>query len=218
MHVLWPLLWGWLGGEVVDFFWSLSSATQLILWISSIIILLTEDFRPLEDCSNRIFKVIFELCSCYGNVGMSLGTTKNSWGSFAYELKGVSQWVLIAVCFLGRMRDLPLHVDGALRFYMGRGGSFFGGRTASSNSAASSHHRDTYYDLLLGAAQQHGDTHRPSSTGRVVESRSPSRGRAGRPGSWGESRSSNESGGGAGDRERVTSRYLNEGVLAHLRK
>lgn len=79
------------------------------------VILSFEPFRPESEQTSAIFNVIFEACSAFGNVGLSLGSLKHPFCSFSADLKLQSQFVLLLLMVAGRAREFPREVDGALR-------------------------------------------------------------------------------------------------------
>jgi len=63
-----------------------------------------------------IFKVIFEIASAYGTVGLSLGYA-GSVTSFSGILSPFSKFLIMTVMFLGRHRGLPNSLDPAISLY-----------------------------------------------------------------------------------------------------
>ena len=71
------------------------------------------DDDSINDTS--IFYLIFELVSAFGNVGLTLGSLKDSSGScFAVDLTACSKVAILLVEVVGRTRELPHHVDCSL--------------------------------------------------------------------------------------------------------
>lgn len=60
------------------------------------------------------FKLLFEVCSAFGTVGLSLGFAGEA-TSFSGKLHHFSKLVLILVMLLGRNRGLPHAIDPATR-------------------------------------------------------------------------------------------------------
>jgi Trk-type K+ transport system membrane component len=58
------------------------------------------------------FKVIFEIISAYGTVGLSLGSNLNG-NSFASDFHPSSQMILCLCMLLGRLRGFPVAIDDA---------------------------------------------------------------------------------------------------------
>jgi len=63
------------------------------------------------------FKVLFELVSAYGTVGLSLGY-RDAAASFSGALSRPSQLLLVSVMLLGRLRGLPDAIDPTVTFTM----------------------------------------------------------------------------------------------------
>jgi len=75
---------------------------------------------PDEDptWSNRydyfgFYKILFELASAYGTVGLSLGYFNRPY-SFSGVMQPGAQWCMIVVMFLGRTRGLPRSIDSSV--------------------------------------------------------------------------------------------------------
>ena len=66
------------------------------------------------DCDLRsdfsFFKIIFELVSAYGTVGLSLGSARTP-NSFCTDWHPASQLVLAATMLLGRLRGFPVEIE-----------------------------------------------------------------------------------------------------------
>ena len=74
---------------------------------------ITTDDDSINDTD--IFYLIFELVSAFGNVGLTLGSLKDSSGScFAVDLTAASKVAILLVEVVGRTRELPHHVDCSL--------------------------------------------------------------------------------------------------------
>jgi hypothetical protein len=73
------------------------------------------DHGKEKDVSDpKIFYVIFELVSAFGNVGLSMGSLKSNSSSFSSDLNWASLILVMLVEILGRTRELPNQLDGAL--------------------------------------------------------------------------------------------------------
>lgn len=96
-----------------------------ILVVAGLVILLLEtktmktDENPCESseaCDLRahfsFYKILFEIVSAYGTVGLSLGSTVSP-NSFCTDWTKGSQLLLCAIMLLGRARGLPLSIDHA---------------------------------------------------------------------------------------------------------
>mmetsp|Transcript_69767 Transcript_69767/g.150300 ORF Transcript_69767/g.150300 Transcript_69767/m.150300 type:complete len:118 (+) Transcript_69767:2-355(+) len=66
------------------------------------------------------FKVVFELASAYGTCGLSLGFENQS-ASFSGVWTEASQFLLVWVMILGRLRGLPDSIDPSVRVAMQQG-------------------------------------------------------------------------------------------------
>ncbi|MGD8978528.1 MAG: TrkH family potassium uptake protein [candidate division WOR-3 bacterium] len=64
------------------------------------LIMLIEQQTPL--------KVIFEVFSAFGTVGLSLGSSSNPFCSFSYDLSGIGKLIIIAVMITGRVGTLTI--------------------------------------------------------------------------------------------------------------
>ncbi len=60
---------------------------------------------------SQFFKILFEVASAYGTVGLSLGTPEVPGASFSAEWRPVSKLILCLVMFLGKLRGLPEAID-----------------------------------------------------------------------------------------------------------
>ena len=62
------------------------------------------------------FKIMFEIISAYGTVGLSLGSESQP-NSFCADWTPVSQLLLCCAMLLGRLRDLPQNIDHAFAMH-----------------------------------------------------------------------------------------------------
>ena len=53
-------------------------------------------------------KVIFEVFSAFGTVGLSLGSSVNRFCSFSYDLSAIGKLIIIAVMITGRVGTLTI--------------------------------------------------------------------------------------------------------------
>jgi hypothetical protein len=92
-----------------------------VLWLAWFLVLCAERFTPTGHGAegNAIFSSLFELCSAYGNVGLSIGSPNKTNVSFSADWSRWSQLVLLMVMVTGRTRELPTAVDGALELARG---------------------------------------------------------------------------------------------------
>merc|ERR1712194_765368 len=100
------------------------------LLILTFVILVNERGRfdhpmpEMEDsyAHNTFFKVLYEVCSAYGTVGLSLGggsrQNLEEGASFSGSWFGVSKWCLICVMILGKLRGLPDSIDPSVALSM----------------------------------------------------------------------------------------------------
>jgi len=92
---------------------------QHIVWLFLVwfLVVAIESNRITADGSYfDIFKVIFEIASAYGTVGLSLGYP-GSVTSFSGILSPFSKLLIMSVMFLGRHRGLPSSFDPAISLY-----------------------------------------------------------------------------------------------------
>lgn len=85
----------------------------IFLFIGVLFICMIEEVPLMNDPNWSIFKIIFEVVSGYGTVGLTLG-----YGSLPYSFCGVwkdgSKMVLLFIMILGKHRNLPESVDSAV--------------------------------------------------------------------------------------------------------
>jgi Trk-type K+ transport system membrane component len=93
-----------------------------VIWLAWFLVLCVEKFTPSGEGAegNAIFSSLFELCSAYGNVGLSIGSPNKTNASFSADWSWWSQVVLMLVMVTGRTRELPNAVDGALELANGQ--------------------------------------------------------------------------------------------------
>lgn len=84
------------------------------LWLAWFVILCIEKFSPESDGHDDIFNTLFEVCSAYGNVGLSIGSQTKTNCSLSADFGIASQLVVVIIMFVGRLRGLPSNVDGCL--------------------------------------------------------------------------------------------------------
>eukprot|EP00027_Filamoeba_sp_ATCC50430_P003249 CAMPEP_0168557208 /NCGR_PEP_ID=MMETSP0413-20121227/9301_1 /TAXON_ID=136452 /ORGANISM="Filamoeba nolandi, Strain NC-AS-23-1" /LENGTH=668 /DNA_ID=CAMNT_0008588221 /DNA_START=5 /DNA_END=2010 /DNA_ORIENTATION=+ len=92
---------------------------QHIVWLFFawfLIVCLESDRMEEKNSGFEIFKVIFEIASAYGTVGLSLGYI-GSVTSYSGVLTPVSKFLMMSVMFLGRHRGLPSSLDPAIQLY-----------------------------------------------------------------------------------------------------
>jgi Trk-type K+ transport system membrane component len=85
------------------------------LFVALMIITIVEDDRITADPGYSIFKILFELVSAYGTVGLTLGYP-GSVLSLSGTFHIISKLVIIVVMLLGRHRGLPLSIDHAVNY------------------------------------------------------------------------------------------------------
>lgn len=85
----------------------------VFVFLAILFISMIEEIPLAVDPNYTLFKVIFEVVSAYGTVGLSLG-----YGSFAFSFCGVwsggSKFILALVMILGKHRNLPESIDSAV--------------------------------------------------------------------------------------------------------
>eukprot|EP01062_Namystynia_karyoxenos_P070133 TRINITY_DN65507_c0_g1_i1.p1 TRINITY_DN65507_c0_g1~~TRINITY_DN65507_c0_g1_i1.p1 ORF type:complete len:881 (+),score=258.43 TRINITY_DN65507_c0_g1_i1:105-2645(+) len=93
---------------------------MLLLWFAWFLIASAQK-RHVSGIRDQIF-ILFELVTAYGNVGLSLGSTKPQtdpdycgYCAYSVDLGTLGKIVLILVMVLGRTRELPMQIDGALQ-------------------------------------------------------------------------------------------------------
>ncbi|KAI8724730.1 Potassium transport protein [Fusarium sp. LHS14.1] len=85
----------------------------LVIPVIAIMIIETRNFldKPLE---YSVFNILFEVVSAYGNVGLSMGVSNNSY-SLSGGMHTGSKLILCMVMIRGRHRGLPVALDKAVR-------------------------------------------------------------------------------------------------------
>jgi Trk-type K+ transport system membrane component len=95
----------------------LQQASLLIILV--LLLLAFEDVQFDSDASEySLFKVIFEVSSAFGNVGLSLGTSKSAFLSFSAALSSASKFILCIIMIMGRHRALPTSLDSAVSLHL----------------------------------------------------------------------------------------------------
>lgn len=89
------------------------------IWFVWFLVLCVEKYTPDSSIHSNIFNCIFEICSAFGNVGLSIGSSKVNGASFSADLHIFNQFVLICVMVLGRTREFPSEIDGSLQLVSG---------------------------------------------------------------------------------------------------
>lgn len=96
-------------------------------WIFAVLfaICVAESSRISNDPNFNIFKILFEIASAYGTVGLSLGypgavvSFSGYWTEYVHLFELTSSFSKVALCvimLLGRHRGLPDNVDRAVTF------------------------------------------------------------------------------------------------------
>jgi Trk-type K+ transport system membrane component len=104
--------------------------SQDITYLIVILFLICVFEQPKFETSDRdtkgiygeftFFKVLFEVCSAYGTCGYSLGYHSQA-ASFSKAWSAPSQFLLVLVMILGRLRGLPDSIDPSVRVAMSTG-------------------------------------------------------------------------------------------------
>ncbi|MBN2363408.1 hypothetical protein JXL83_04680 [candidate division WOR-3 bacterium] len=89
----------------VQIFRAFSLITLSILWII-IIFILIQLFNPSFSSERIIYKLVFEIISAFGTVGLSLGSKIYPTCSFSADLSGVGKLFLVATMIMGRLGPL----------------------------------------------------------------------------------------------------------------
>ncbi|KNC78385.1 hypothetical protein SARC_09179, partial [Sphaeroforma arctica JP610] len=82
-----------------------------MLWLAVSIFLVSLFDNMMDICD--LFRLIFEVVSAYGTVGLSLSTPDDT-GSFVSGMSAFSKLVIMAVMMSGRHRGLPHSLDSAV--------------------------------------------------------------------------------------------------------
>jgi hypothetical protein len=90
-----------------------------VVWFVWFLILCVEKYTPRDSLHSNIFNCIFEICSAFGSVGLSIGSEKVKNASFSADLHIFSQFLLLCVMILGRTREFPSEIDGSLQLVSG---------------------------------------------------------------------------------------------------
>ncbi|CAE8694111.1 unnamed protein product, partial [Polarella glacialis] len=100
-----------LRGQISNF---MTQDTALLAVLFFVIILGEEaDMTTPDVRDGRFLRVLFEFCSSYGTVGLSMSETP--W-SESGNWSPVPKLALMAVMFLGRLRGMPPSIDATIRF------------------------------------------------------------------------------------------------------
>eukprot|EP01103_Thecamoeba_quadrilineata_P018025 TRINITY_DN6652_c0_g1_i1.p1 TRINITY_DN6652_c0_g1~~TRINITY_DN6652_c0_g1_i1.p1 ORF type:complete len:512 (-),score=41.30 TRINITY_DN6652_c0_g1_i1:161-1696(-) len=85
-----------------------------LLWMYLAVILIAyiEHYRDYSQASNIFLRIVFEISSGFGTVGLSMGYPNEA--SFSGHMHPVSQFIVMLVMLFGRHRGLPRHVDPAI--------------------------------------------------------------------------------------------------------
>jgi Trk-type K+ transport system membrane component len=84
------------------------------LYLALVAIALQENDRLRDDPNFTVFKIIFELVSGYGTVGLTIGYPGISM-SFSGAMRPFSKFVVALIMLLGRHRGLPDSIDKAVK-------------------------------------------------------------------------------------------------------
>merc|ERR1712187_223055 len=90
------------------------SQNTMVLMLLFYVALIGEEFRVAMESSNFLF-VLFEFCSAYGTVGLSMSDAP--W-SRSGKWSVPSKLSIIAVMIIGRLRGLPESIDPAIHMHM----------------------------------------------------------------------------------------------------
>ncbi|KIY48549.1 TrkH-domain-containing protein [Fistulina hepatica ATCC 64428] len=98
--------------------WHLRRQLYIDIWwlVWGVFLVAIIERGPLMDENEKwfdLFRVIFELVSAFGGIGLSLGTPLNNY-SFSGALGPLSKLVIIVIMVRGRHRGLPVAVDRAV--------------------------------------------------------------------------------------------------------
>lgn len=85
----------------------------LFVFLAILFISMIEEIPLAADPNYSLFKIIFEVVSAYGTVGLSLGYGSNP-TSFLGVLSGGSKLILAFIMILGKHRNLPDSIDTAV--------------------------------------------------------------------------------------------------------
>lgn len=85
----------------------------IFLFVAVLFIVMIEEVPLVVDPNFSIFKIIFEVISAYGPVGLSLGYSDKPY-SFSGAFQNGSKLVIIFMMILGKHRGLPDSIDSAI--------------------------------------------------------------------------------------------------------
>ncbi|TFK27262.1 TrkH-domain-containing protein [Coprinopsis marcescibilis] len=102
--------------------WHLRRQTSIDIWwlvwgLFIIIIIERENLMDEDKKWFDVFRVIFELVSAFGGIGLTLGFPSDNY-SFVGAMKPLSKLVVIVIMVRGRHRGLPVAVDRAVQLPM----------------------------------------------------------------------------------------------------
>ncbi|KJE95905.1 hypothetical protein CAOG_006299 [Capsaspora owczarzaki ATCC 30864] len=124
---------------------------SIFLFLAYLIIVSIETDHLEEDVSFTLFKILFDIISGYGTVGLSLGYPGVPF-AFCGVWHPVSKLVLLLVMILGRQRNLPDSIDKAVQV------------PKRLFSAVSSRHNSEDEDMENSTAETSGDRSRQHAT------------------------------------------------------
>ncbi|ELR24824.1 cation transport domain containing protein [Acanthamoeba castellanii str. Neff] len=85
----------------------------IVLFVAVLFIIMIEELPLTSDPNFSIFKIIFEIVSAYGPVGLSLGYGDKPY-SFSGAFRDGSKLIIIFIMILGKHRGLPDSIDSAI--------------------------------------------------------------------------------------------------------
>jgi len=82
-----------------------------LLWLALAmwLIAITQRSMTIE----QLFRLLFEVTSAYGNVGVSLSVSSNI-SSFVSGFQGIGKFIIIVIMLIGRHRGMPHSIDSAI--------------------------------------------------------------------------------------------------------
>jgi len=83
---------------------------SFLVYLAIFVVTIIENDNLQSDPNFTVFKIIFELISGFGNVGLSMGYPGSN-KCFSAYWHPLSKYIVIAVMFLGRLRNLPKSID-----------------------------------------------------------------------------------------------------------
>uniref|UniRef100_A0A7S2KEW4 Uncharacterized protein n=1 Tax=Zooxanthella nutricula TaxID=1333877 RepID=A0A7S2KEW4_9DINO len=143
----------------------LSDNSVLLVVLLFVALLCEEDATPKEgDRYNDFLPVLFEFCSAYGTVGLSMsGEARSVSGAWT----PISKSVIVFVMFLGRLRGLPEAIDPTISLHFDVSRQCGEQALESEDDVASSKNSDTDAEVASDASEEVSDKRSEGRPGRT---------------------------------------------------